>query len=33
MYSGAPRRDWISPSIWSSDIEYPGCGAPGLAAS
>ena len=25
--SVAPSRAWISPSLWSSDIEYPGCGA------
>ena len=29
MYSRAPSRAWISPSLWSSDIEYPECGAPG----
>jgi len=28
----APSRAWISPSLRSSDIEYPGCGAAGLAA-
>ena len=28
--TAAPSRAWISPSLWSSDIEYPGCGAAGL---
>jgi hypothetical protein len=31
--SAAPSRAWISPSRWSSDIEYPGWGAAGLDAS
>ena len=26
----APSRDWISPSLQSFDIEYPGCGAAGV---
>jgi hypothetical protein len=26
----APSRAWISSSLRSSDIEYPGCGAAGL---
>ena len=30
MTSAAFNRAWISPSLWSSDIEYPGCGAAGL---